>query len=86
MGIFSILAVPGIALAHTDPGLPDSVTVPATRPAVYPASTPRPTASTWGLTSALLIVGTAIVAVGIVVMARRAARSRRAGQLTALTA
>jgi len=86
VGLFSILAVPGIALAHTDPGLPDSVTVPTTTPAVYPAATPQPSASPWGLTSTLLIVGMAIVAVAIVVIARRTARRRRAGQLTALTA
>ena len=86
VGLCAILAVPGTALAYTDPGRPDSTTISIVSPAVHPATASQSSSSGWGLTTTLLVVVIAILAVGLVVLGQRAARRRRGAHLTPLGA
>jgi hypothetical protein len=85
VGLCAILAVPGTALARTEPIGPDSGTVPIVSPAPYPTSAAH-ASSGWGLTTVLAVVVIAVLAVGLVLMAQRVARHRRDADPTALGA
>lgn len=84
VGLCAILAVPGTALAHTEPNRPESATVPTGAPALHGASAHA--ASGWGLGTILAIVVIAVLAAALVVVAQRAARHGRDAQPTALHA
>jgi hypothetical protein len=86
VGLCAILALPGTALAYTDPNRSVSTTVPIASPAAYQTPASQASSSGWGLTTTLMVVVIAVLAVGIVVVGQRVARRRRAAHLTALGA
>jgi hypothetical protein len=86
VGLFAMLAVPGTAFAYTDPDRAVSTAVPVAGTAAHPAPTVEVSPSGWGLSTTLLIVAIAVLAVGIVVVGQRVARRRRTAHLTPLGA
>ncbi len=86
VGLCAILAVPGTALAYTDPSRSDSTAVPIAGQAAYGAPASQASSSGSWLTTALLVVVVAVLAAGIVVVGQQIARRRRAAHLTALSA
>jgi hypothetical protein len=86
VGICAIFAVPGTALAYTDPAGGGSTSVPIAGAATHQAPAAHASSSGWALTTTLLIVAFAALAGGIVVAAQQVARRRRSAHLTALGA
>ena len=85
VGLAAVLAVPGTALAYTQPVRPESDTVPVLSPDSTPASVSHGSSSGWGLTTILTILVIAIVAAVLLAVVQRIARHHRAAHPTALS-
>ena len=86
VGLCVIMALPGTALAYTEPIGPDSGTVPNVGPNAYQGSASHSSASGWGLMTLVGVIVISIFAVGLVVIGLRVARHRRDAHPTALSA
>ncbi|MFI5100092.1 MAG: hypothetical protein ACHQE5_06205 [Actinomycetes bacterium] len=77
VGLLTIVAVPGTALASTEPGRSGSGTTTAVTNAVGSAPAPDAASSGWGLTTVVGIAVVVALVAGILVLAQRVARQRR---------
>ena len=86
VGLCAVVALPGTALAYTEPIGPDSGSVPNVGPAPYQGSASHSSAAGWGVTTVVGAIVISILAVGLLVVAQRVARHRHEAHPTALDA
>ncbi len=77
VGLLTIVAVPGTALATTEPGRSGSDTGTAVTSAVGSAPAPDAASSGWGLATVVGIAVVVALVAGMLVLAQRVARQRR---------